>query len=543
MKRLLVVLTIAFFFMLGLRWLWVMPVNAATIKQIKFTSSQDSPPTSLAGYEIGTNRQIILDASQTHPSTRVKNRHDFSKFNIAHMGHLSLTSSVAYQENLPKQVPPGVHGLRISFNVLNKYTFPSVLPKENVLDDVTLNLVGPSQVKLTDPIVLNGMLEDTTTNKMVPNKTITFSTNGVYLAQTHTNDQGAFTVKINKDLTAGNYMITASFKGAHLLAPATAAVWLEVLPNTVRIQTVPAIAGITFQMDGRQFISGQDGMASINIDQAGTYRLDVLLDQYHNSSEQIEFGRWSQESYKSFRNVQVPADDVIQVGLNVFHKISLKFVDLDGLPVDPSRITSISIRSIQGDVFTLKPGDTPWLPASRTARRQIGLEQTDLLYSVNSVTIDGSNVVNSAQQRFYVNTDDTWTISLLLYSLRVTARDGLFASPIGDSVNILLPNGQTQNYPLSKSGILEIHSLARGIYRVSLVGVKGLGTSTPVALSRNQVVNLRIITTLDMGVVGLVGFAFALGLIFYGRPRLLKVLLGRKRADSNNIGWVPKHEN
>ena len=119
----------------------------------------------------------------------------------------------------------------------------------------------------------------------------------------------------------------------------------------------------------------------------------------------------------------MPSDTIIQVGLNIFHKVNLKFVDLDGFPVDPSRITSISIRSIQGDVFTLKPGDTPWLPASRTARYQTGLEKTDLLYSVNSVTIDGSNVVNSAQQRFYAKTDDTWSISLLLYSLHITARD------------------------------------------------------------------------------------------------------------------------
>jgi hypothetical protein len=544
MRRLVPVLFVSILLILGLRWVWVVPAEATSLKQIIIPSSQDSPPISKIAFASEIYQRIILDTSKTHLAIRSKNKHDFSKLDIANLTLKVLAPRNTYQENLPKQVPQGVHGLGISLNVLEKLSAPTVLSQDKTLNTVLLNLVGPDQVKLTDPIVLAGFLKDTTTDTMVSNKTITFSTDGDYLAQTHTNDQGAFTIKINKDLTAGKYLITASFKGAHLLAPATAAVWLQVLPATIRVQTVPAIAGITFQMDGRQFVSGQDGQASINIDQSGTYRLDVLLDQYHNPSQQVEFGRWSQESYQPFRELQVPDDEVIQVGLNLFHKMSMKFVDLDGLPVDSSRITSISIRSIQGDVFTLKPGDTPWLPAGRTARRQTGLEETQLLYSVNSVMIDGSNVVNSAQQRFYVNTDDTWTISLLLYSLRVTAKDGLFASPIGTSVNIVLPNGQTQNYPLNKSGVLEIHSLARGIYRVSLLGVKGLGTSTPVALSRNQVVNFKIVTVLDLAVIGMMGLLVAIGLILYGRPRLLNVLLGRKHKSSNSkVSLIPKHEN
>jgi hypothetical protein len=544
MRRLLAVIVVPMLLILGLHWLWVMPVEASTIKLIKFPSSQESPIVSKVILASGTSQLIALDASETPPAIRTKDKHNFSKHDIAIIEQSVLHAPSTYQENFPKQVPQVVHGLGISLNVIEKLSSSSVLSPDINLGTVLLNLVGPDQVNLTDPIVLAGSLKDTSTNTMVSNKTITFSTNGEYLAQTHTDDHGAFSVKINKDLNAGNYLITANFKGAHLLAPASGAVWLRVLPATITVQTVPTTSGITFQMDGKQFKSGQDGMASINIDQPGTYRLDVLLDQYHNLSQQIEFGRWSQESYQPFRDVMVPDNEVIQVGLNLFHKMSMKFVDLNGLPVDSSRITSISIRSIQGDVFTLKPGDTPWLPASRTARRQTGLEETQLLYSVNSVMIDGSNVVNSAQQRFYVNSDDTWTISLLLYSMHIIAKDDLFASPIGTSVNILLPNGKTQNYPLNKSGILEIHSLARGIYRVSLLGVKGLGTSTPVALSRNQVVNLKIMTVWDIIVVGLLGFIVAIGLIFYGRPRLLKILLGKKRASSDSqVSWMPKHEN
>ncbi len=414
---------------------------------------------------------------------------------------------------------------------------------KKIPDGVALFMSGTSQVNLTEPITLSGFLKDTSTGGMIAGKSIKFSTNGNLLGQTHTDANGAFQIEIKKDLSAGFYLVTASFDGAHLLAPASATFSVEVLPAIVRVETVPAIPGITFKMDGRQFISGPDGSATININQAGTYRLDVLLDQYHNPSQQVEFGRWSEESYQPFRTVTVPANTPIQVGLNVYHRVSFKFIDLDSLSVDPSRIISISIRSAQGDVFSLKPGDTPWLPSSRTARRQAGLEETKLLYSVNSITIDGSNVVNSAQQRFYAQTDDTWTISLLLFSLRINTKDGLFAAPVGTSVNVGFPDGQVKNYLLDKTGKLQIHALARGIYHISLIGVKGLGTSTPVALSRNQVVNLNIVTPLDLAVVGSVCSGLGLGLIIYGRPWLLGFLLRRKRNPSRKLRWTSQHEN
>jgi hypothetical protein len=419
---------------------------------------------------------------------------------------------------------------------------PLVIRKILINDQVSLNLGGPGQVALTVPITLSGYLIDLNTGAGIANKSITFSIGGVDVGQTHTDALGSFSAKINNNLPAGTYLITAYFKGAHLLDPASAAVSFEVLPATITIQTVPAIQGITFKMYGQQFTSDSNGLARIKINQAGQYRLDVLLDQYRNPAQQIEFGRWLDETYVPYRVVTVPSDNVIQIGLNIYHRVNFKFVDLDGYPVDPSRISLINIRGIQGDFFALKPTDAPWLPASRTARRLSGLQVTDLLYSINSVTIDGSNVVNSAQQRFYAKTDDTWTITLLLYSLNISVRDGLFASPVGKSIDLIFPDGQTKNYTLDPSGNLQVHTLARGIYHISVIGVKGLATTTPVALSRNQVVKLNIVTNTDIKVAGGFAIVFATGLVLYGRSRLLVILLRRKKAASSGLSWSQKHE-
>ncbi len=408
----------------------------------------------------------------------------------------------------------------------------------------TLTVSGPDEIQMGNSFVLTGSLVDLSTGLGIPSQIVSVELNGNHIGQIPTDARGVFSLKVSKPLDAATYIVSASFNGAHQLAPANGSTMVTISPSAVKVQTVPALAGITFLIDGRQFVTGPDGTASIQVRKIGIYRLDVLLDTYNNPSKQVVFGRWTEESYLPYREVEVPTDEVIQVGLNVFHRISMSFVDLAGFPIDTQRISSITIKSIQGDVFTLRNGDPVWLPASRTARRLTGLEETDLLYSVMSVVVDGSNVVNSAQQRFYALPDDNWSISLLLYSLNVSAEDGLFGAPVAPSVNVQFPDGQVKNYPLDKSGSMAIHGLARGIYRMELVGIKGIKNIIPVALSRNQQVDVKVITYLDLAIAGAAGVGLALGLIFYGRPRLLQFFFKRRRGRSPKNGeWSSLHEN
>ena len=139
--------------------------------------------------------------------------------------------------------------------------------------------------------------------------------------------------------------------------------------------------------------------------------------------------------------------------------------------------------------------------------------------------VDGANVVNQSQQRFFSHPNDTWQISLILYSLSIRANDGLFGSSVGKSVNLVYPDGHFKNLPFDKTGTAAIHGLARGNYTVEVLDAKGLRQVIPVALSRSQTVDIKVPTTLDMVVAGSLGLLFALGLLLYGRfwlPRSLK---------------------
>jgi|GEM_PF-2295166 len=379
---------------------------------------------------------------------------------------------------------------------------------------------------IDDPFIVKGSIKDAL-GRPLADRSIQLKLDGEELGQARSDKEGIFQRQFSKALEAGAHTVTATYKGTSSLGATKTTIPLNILAADVRIQTVPPIAGIVFRLNGQEVVSNINGFADIRMKKGGKYRLEVLLDRYNNPSQRVEFGRWEVESYEPYLDIQVPHRDIIQVGLNVYHQVGQSFVDLDGYPVDSQRVEEFTIKSAQGDVFVLEDGQPRWIPASRIARRINGLEETKLLYSVISVQVDGSNVVNQRQQRFYTHPNETWTISLLLYSLHITARDALFGSPVGQSVDLKFPNGRIENYPLDQTGSTDIHSLARGNYSIDLVGTHGMASKTPVALSRNQVVIAKVLTYLDLAVFGSLGMIIALALLLYGRPWLIYAVIRR----------------
>lgn len=381
----------------------------------------------------------------------------------------------------------------------------------------TITLDDVPDVNMGESFVLSGTIKDLY-DRPVVDKPIVFYLDGEYLGQAPSDENGAFSREFRASLDAGTYAITVESNRTRLLLEASAETILRIKPAVVTVQAIPALPNVGFKLDGRKFYTNKDGFATIAISKPGTYRLTVLTDEYKAPNERIELGRWTEEIFRPYQDITVPANRVIQVGLNVFHMFSQDFVDLDGKPVDPARVSELAIRSLQGDMFVLQDGEPRWFPASRTARRLTGLEETKMYYSVLRVIVDGSNVVNQSQQRFYTSPGGNLTIGLTLYSLTVNARDGMFGWPVGTTLQLEYPDGRIEEFPLDRRGSVTIDSLARGTYYISIAGAKSLDNRVPVALSRNQNVNSKIITYLDIGVFVSLGFVVVIGLLFYGRP-------------------------
>jgi hypothetical protein len=313
------------------------------------------------------------------------------------------------------------------------------------------------------------------------------------------------------------YTFRAIFEGNKDYDSSSGSLAVTINPADLVVQTIPPLDGIRFRLNGTAFVSGSDGKAHILVGKAGEYTLEVGTDNVKGSHRKVDFSRWEDEVFDPTRQIKVPSDKPIQVGFEVSYQVGQDFVDLQNQPVDLTRIISITLKSSQGTTYTFADGKPRWLPSSLVTRRAIGLDIVPIQYSVMSVMVDGSNVVSQAQQRFYPHPDEIWPVQLLLFSIQVAAKDTFMGSAIGDGIVLDYPDGSRQKFSFGKDHSVTVQSLARGIYHVQVTGASGFVPSTPVALSQDEVIDLTVLSRLDIFVAVTLGVFFALGLIVIGR--------------------------
>jgi len=354
------------------------------------------------------------------------------------------------------------------------------------------------------------------------NEAVTLTNNGVLVRRSRTKADGSTTFRLPTDLDPGEYRLVATYGGLrNAYFSSSDEFVLVVTPYELAIETVPSLPGMVFALDGQRFTADEGGIARITVQVGGEHRLSVLDDQYQTPDKRASFSRWSSEIFGPQIVIKVPLGAPLQAGFDTQFQAEQVFVDLDGVEIDPSRVSSIVVRSSLGNSLDLADGRARWYQASRAVRRPNGLESVSVRYSVESVEVDGSNVVNAGQQRFYLFGRDRWEIELLLYSATVSTSDALFGFNAGGSVDVTYPSGKVVRVDPDPNGELTIRWLARGIYRMSVADAPGWSPAVPVALSRNQEVSLRVISYLDMVIAILVVLGLAFGLLHVGRPHLI----------------------
>ena len=389
----------------------------------------------------------------------------------------------------------------------------------------TLTFQPPNPVTVGNPAIVVVQLISSK-GEPVANQAVEIFVNGESERRTRTDAAGNVSVTVRRN-QAGTYALSAVFKGSRVpsLGSSKATADLVVVPAVVEVHITPALPNIRFALDDRVFSSDDYGVARIEVAKAGTYHLELLPLETNDPDIQMAFGRWSDDYFLPNRDIEIPLKKPLEVGLEVSYQAGQTFVDLDDKTVDLSRITSITLKGSNGATYTFEDNLPHWLPAGRVIRLNNGLQETKILYSVISVIIDGSNVVSQAQQRFYAHPNDVWTVKLLLYSAGFTARDALFRFPIGTGIHMEYPDGDVQTFNFNSNNQHISTGLARGIYRVTVIGAKGFAPPTPMALSRDQDVELMVFSYLDMGVLLSIGIIVALGLLFFGRPYLMTQII------------------
>jgi len=196
--------------------------------------------------------------------------------------------------------------------------------------------------------------------------------------------------------------------------------------------------------------------------------------------------------------------------------------------VDESRITSMTLRSSIGQVIDIAQPGPMEVQGVRVVSLAGGLVAKDILYGVDEVTIEGSNVVNRAQQRFTPRLSQSWKVEILFYKTSIKLTDTLFGLGIATDLKIQYPGGRVDTVQTDDKGVVNLPPLPRGIYQVTPLKV-GVTVVRPVAMSRDADVELAVITYLDIIVVVGAALVVALGLLLLGRPGIVRAIRRRLR--------------
>lgn len=269
------------------------------------------------------------------------------------------------------------------------------------------------------------------------------------------------------------------------------------------IQTVPEVPGMRFSAGGIQFRADSQGRALPPPALVGRRRALRALPTEISARVRARFDRWY-----GGRGI---------AAVNLAHRVELGFVDLDGNPVDPEVVQSVTLTGSNGRRHVVEGETSLWLQGNRVVPETQGRKSTAVSYAVEKVMVGGSTVVHRAQQRFFPVDSPEVKLRLLLFSARFEVRDALLGFPIGSAVRLEYPNGQIQRQGLAPGADLTVRSLPRGDYRVS-VDALGISSSRPVALSADQKVELKVISWLDVAIVLLGLGSLALGLLYLRRP-------------------------
>jgi hypothetical protein len=312
---------------------------------------------------------------------------------------------------------------------------------------------------------------------------------------------------------------------------------------TLTVKAVPALQGLDFEVDGTRYTTPKSGVVAIPI-AAGTHRVVALPWRHSNRGIRVNFSRWNDDSFEPARTVTVDRSRTLEVGYGVSYRRGLSFFDCVRLedrrgcigrsrPVPSSRVTSVTLVNSIGEKFPLSSDQRAWLEGVRVARRLNGLEETLITYSVMEVMVGGSDVVNQAQQRFYLAKPKktfaglpllpvaakNFRIRLSLYDAHFSTHDLLLRGPIGKVLQLTYPDGRKRDVPLDH-GEATLHSMPRGLYQVKVKTNAGIPMEVPVSLSKNQDMQLKVISYADVGGSFLVFALVSMVLVTARRPGL-----------------------
>ena len=295
-------------------------------------------------------------------------------------------------------------------------------------------------------------------------------------------------------------------------------------PITLTLNTVPALPGVHFTFDGHVLVTAANGRATYTAEHDFVPHTLTLTDtSLQVTDRRYQFSRWagqrnpSQAFTHTVTALPLRQNYAITAAFTVQRQVTPRFVEVNGSSLDMSRISAITVKSDTGQVVNLSPTGAAWLDGMRPAYHHSALTADPAIYSLQSVMVSGTNVVDAGRQTFKPATNNAPTFITQFYDLVITGHDALFKTAMGKQAIVTFPDGTKRTVTLNAHHTATMPNLPRGTYTVRLKAGNGIVAADQFALSKDKTVDVAVISLVDIAVLIAAALVAALALIAIGR--------------------------
>jgi hypothetical protein len=275
----------------------------------------------------------------------------------------------------------------------------------------------------------------------------------------------------------------------------------------ILVSTVPPVPLFRFSVGNQAFATGTDGTTLVPPSLCGA-PVAQETQRTVGDGERLRFQRW----------FGGPGGGYVAT-FYADYQVTMRYADRHDHPYPARKIDTITLKNSLGVHNELKPGGTRWLLGSRGVRRANGIHVSRVYWTLEDATIGGLGIVNRNQLKFYPDETRDPLAHLLLFDAKVHTFDAFFGLSLGGTkLKLIYPNNRIELHRFDGGGRLDLQNLPRGQYDMVVIG-PGLKMKSPVAITRDQKVDLKVLTYLDLAAVVLFGLLLAGGLFAYGLHR------------------------
>jgi hypothetical protein len=300
---------------------------------------------------------------------------------------------------------------------------------------------------------------------------------------------------------------------------------LRPVRGIVEIRTVPAVAHVAFALEGTTGTTGPDGRAHVSVSDLNDIPARLRLSTSAAGSMSVSLLQVTR------LNPGAPYHRRVLAALEVRRNVDLRFVDPLGASVPASHVQRVDLSG-GGPTITLTgaqiraPVSLPEAIATHAEGQWI---VRPITWTVSAVRFDGGDAVFAGKQHYRPNASKTWNVTLSVFRVRVRVRDALFGSGVATHVWITRADGSGFGARVGAGAPAAFSGLVRGLYDLR-VDAAVFGKHTKVLVSRDDLVEVRVVTPLDIAVIVLTALAVGVGAILLGRKASAKRMVAQSRS-------------